>query len=58
MKGLRDIIIEAVEDFYIYDPCWHPDEWKVEVADAIIEAMIQDAAENWKNHPDNKEWPE
>ena len=24
------------------------------LADAIVEAMIQDGAERWKNHPDNK----
>jgi hypothetical protein len=38
--SLRDRIAAAVDNFYIYDPCWHPDDWKVAVANAVI-AVIQ-----------------
>ena len=38
--NLRDRIAAAVDNFYIYDPCWHPDDWKVAVANAVI-AVIQ-----------------
>ena len=36
---LRDRIAAAVDDFYIYDPCWHPNDWKVAVADAVIREL-------------------
>ena len=37
--NLRDRIAAVVDDFYIYDPCWHPDDWKVAVANTVIEAL-------------------
>ena len=37
--NLRDRIAAAVDNFYIYDPCWHPDDWKVAVANAVIKAL-------------------
>ena len=39
MDSLRNRIASAVDDFYIYDPCWHPDDWKVAVANAVVEAL-------------------
>lgn len=40
---LRDRIAAAVDKFYIYDPCWHPDDWKVAVANAVIrELQLED----------------
>ncbi len=39
MSDLRDRIAAAVDKFYIYDPCWHPDDWKVAVANAVIREL-------------------
>jgi hypothetical protein len=36
---LRTRIAAVVDDFYIYDPCWRPNDWKVAVADAVIEEL-------------------
>lgn len=63
---LRDIIatvLIAHPDHPHGTCCGAPDleieyqqDWALHVADAIIQAMIYDAAERWKNHPDNREF--
>ena len=47
---LRDRIAAAVDVFYIYDPCWHPDDWTLAVAGAVIEALGADCIYRYACH--------
>mgnify|MGYP001176973600 CR=1 FL=1 len=48
--SLRDRIAAAVDVFYIYDPCWHPDDWTLAVAGAVIEALGADCIYRYACH--------